>query len=708
MLAVSSETDQFSERPMNHITNLSNGTEDGNMSVEPEISMGIKDEDDEDEDLASTQGGRTPTRDPPQSPEGEGNDSKDVYFASATIVSDTSPSVGATPVELSTPSPPPIMNGMPSLDVDIPGLNVLRDIDTNEVAQNFPAPRDSTPVLAPQLSEEEASSRLCETLRSAVLTNSKLRQPDLDLDSLSMKLSDTLTRDDGQRLLSLLRSSISAESLHRVQKEFKKPKEASQPQTALEQEAVDLINDVIAEETRRHYTQTDTDTPGQRFVTPEQMRARLASSHTVQSMAESTSILRATNDPSPSTWSYTQLRPEVSPKMDTSRSVSPAFSMHSSNASSSVYKTSPERRRSHQQVHPYFSASARYRRSQEQLFNDSGTAWSPPRYHVPLMHGQHPDYHFDRERNYGDVSNQERARWPPADARYGDSYTEPRHERGQWREGYGYDYPKGGFGRPPPASAPAFVSENASGFPEHSRLRELDASSTRSWEMRRRSHSPPARWPTVGASDMYGREHVENRLVQKLQPHSPIKSSFDFVAKNEHEMKIDKVPPETLPVPGQWARYEAGPGSSVWEHTFVIGSAQAQAWNVWAEGQGRRSDVTRQVRVQVGCSVSHGETNGNVTLETEGSMGQWPPKGTILIEVNPGTPVGRLVVPDDELRLPVDITHTLKEGDNIVRLAQLDSVGDGCAYVLIASWLEIPHSPPSFLNNSASSIPAGL
>ncbi|KAF8917307.1 hypothetical protein CPB85DRAFT_1215503 [Mucidula mucida] len=139
-----------------------------------------------------------------------------------------------------------------------------------------------------------------------------------------------------------------------------------------------------------------------------------------------------------------------------------------------------------------------------------------------------------------------------------------------------------------------------------------------------------------------------------------------------------------LTVPGVWAFCASGPTADVLECSFTLDKDTAAQWNVYdPEGAPRAEYTKKQLHLQLYCvplMAARGEGMSNVQIE-------WPKKGLFIVEVNRGTSVGRMFVPDHE-PLPVNITHAVQKGLNIVRFIQL--VGMESAFIIHASEETVP------------------
>ncbi|KAK0236084.1 hypothetical protein EDD85DRAFT_839241 [Armillaria nabsnona] len=70
---------------------------------------------------------------------------------------------------------------------------------------------------------------------------------------------------------------------------------------------------------------------------------------------------------------------------------------------------------------------------------------------------------------------------------------------------------------------------------------------------------------------------------------------------------------------------------------------------------------------------------------------EWPEQGSLIIEINPGKPVGKVFFPGEHpnnIHDPLEVTHTIQEGVNTIRFVQL--TGMYKSFFLLASHREIP------------------
>ncbi|KAF9041039.1 hypothetical protein BDZ89DRAFT_1128893 [Hymenopellis radicata] len=143
----------------------------------------------------------------------------------------------------------------------------------------------------------------------------------------------------------------------------------------------------------------------------------------------------------------------------------------------------------------------------------------------------------------------------------------------------------------------------------------------------------------------------------------------------------------SLTVPGVWAFCASGQTADVLECSFMLDKDTAAQWNVYdpdPESAPRAEYTTKQLHLQLYCIplvAARANVMSNAQIE-------WPKKGLFIVEVNRGTSVGRMFVPDHEKPLPVNITHAVQKGLNIVRFIQL--VGMESAFIIHASEETVP------------------
>lgn len=206
------------------------------------------------------------------------------------------------------------------------------------------------------------------------------------------------------------------------------------------------------------------------------------------------------------------------------------------------------------------------------------------------------------------------------------------------------------------------------------------------------------------------RPHRESLSPERgVRPHRD--SQWMPEAETEHHMVYDE--PEPMPdlngvsdVPGVWAFQLSRDLPDVLEYSFNVSEEIAAKWNltrennwVMAEKETRDELFLHLLCLPTALAIS---TLDSVLTEPSQEpkavadalwkmQTEWPEQGSLIIEINPGKPVGKVFFPGEHPNNkhdPLEVTHTIQEGVNTIRFVQL--TGMHKSFFLLASQREIP------------------
>lgn len=182
-------------------------------------------------------------------------------------------------------------------------------------------------------------------------------------------------------------------------------------------------------------------------------------------------------------------------------------------------------------------------------------------------------------------------------------------------------------------------------------------------------------------------------------------------AETEHHMVYDE--PEPMPdlngvsdVPGVWAFQLSRDLPDVLEYSFNVNEEIATKWNLRRENNWvmTERETRDELFLHLLCLPTALAISTLDSVLTEPSQEpkavadalwkmqtEWPEQGSLIIEINPGQPVGKVFFPGDHsnnIHEPLEVTHTIQEGVNTIRFVQL--AGMHKSFFLLASHREIP------------------
>ncbi|OCH84327.1 hypothetical protein OBBRIDRAFT_808316 [Obba rivulosa] len=166
---------------------------------------------------------------------------------------------------------------------------------------------------------------------------------------------------------------------------------------------------------------------------------------------------------------------------------------------------------------------------------------------------------------------------------------------------------------------------------------------------------------------------------------------------HEREMPLPQHRPNvlTLPVPGIWYAKEGRAYADVVEVEFSVDPEIAAAARRWARRREEFDADATHVSVHLLClpnavvstilqSVPLDAPPARVAQLVWEAGTKWPRRGTLLATMNSGSPgVSRTYFPDDLEDGPLDVTNTIQQGANMLRIVQLGDIS-GHTFVLYA------------------------
>lgn len=202
-----------------------------------------------------------------------------------------------------------------------------------------------------------------------------------------------------------------------------------------------------------------------------------------------------------------------------------------------------------------------------------------------------------------------------------------------------------------------------------------------------------------------------SRRRESLSPERGVRPHRDSQWIPEAESKYHMVYDEPEPmsdfnnisdVPGVWAFQHSRNLPDILECTFNVSEEVAAKWNltrennrVMAEGETRDELFLHLLCLPAALAVpvltDPSQEPKTIADALWKMQTEWPEGGSLIIEINPGKPVGKVFFPGDHpnnIHSPLEVTHTIQQGVNTIRFVQL--TGMHKSFVLFASHRDIP------------------
>ncbi|KAK0480090.1 hypothetical protein IW261DRAFT_1563775 [Armillaria novae-zelandiae] len=159
-------------------------------------------------------------------------------------------------------------------------------------------------------------------------------------------------------------------------------------------------------------------------------------------------------------------------------------------------------------------------------------------------------------------------------------------------------------------------------------------------------------------------------------------------------------------VPGVWVFQPSRNLPDILECSFNVSQEMAARWNLTRENNCvmAERETRDELFLHLLCLPTALAISTLDSVSTEPSQEQkaavdalwkmqteWPEPGSLIIEINPGKPVGKVFFPGDHpnnIHCPLEVTHTIQQGVNTIRFVQL--TGMHKSFFLLASHREIP------------------
>lgn len=155
------------------------------------------------------------------------------------------------------------------------------------------------------------------------------------------------------------------------------------------------------------------------------------------------------------------------------------------------------------------------------------------------------------------------------------------------------------------------------------------------------------------------------------------------------EKDVEVTGQPSLSVPGVWYIQSGREHACILDCNFVINEDVVERWHLISPNAAGPSVPRLALRLfsfsaDVAQYIQTDSETNSILADSLQERSKWPRKGTLLIEVNPDRPWGKSWLPFDPADPPLDLASYVHQGQNLIRLIQLDDLADN-VFMLFAS-----------------------